>query len=381
MKAITVHPGKADSTSLTDIPDPHVTDVADGRGVLVKVLRVGLDGTDKEIKAGEYGAAPEGADYLVQGHESFGRVIEVGPAVTEFAPGDYVVARVRRAGTSLYDYIDTPDMTTDDTYYEHGISRVHGFLTEYYVEEPRYLIRIPPALREVGVLLEPMSVGEKGILEAYEVQRRLKVWQPHRAAVLGAGTIGLLATLALRNRGLQVTTFGLDPAPYLNSDLVEALGARYISTRQTSLADAAATDGRFDLVFEATGFSPIVFDAMHTLVAKNGILVLSSVTGGNRSVEVPADQVNLDFVLGNKAMIGTVNANREHFEAGVRDMAMAEAQWPGWLGRLLTHRVDGLSGCPQAFDLLTSAENIKVYVEVARDQRVGVTDGAERSES
>ena len=225
MKAITVMPGKADSTALADIPEPQITDIPDGRGVRVRVLRVGLDGTDKEIKAGEYGAVPEGADFLVQGHEGFGQVVEVGPSVVEFSPGDYVVARVRRAGMSLHDDIDTPDMTTDDIYFEHGISRVHGFLTEYYVEEPRYLIKIPPALKDVAVLLEPTSVGEKGIIQAFEIQRRLKVWQPSRAAVLGAGTIGLLATMALRNRGLQVTTFGLEEPPYLNSDLVEALDA------------------------------------------------------------------------------------------------------------------------------------------------------------
>jgi glucose 1-dehydrogenase len=365
MKAITVIPGKADSTALTEIPEPQITGVPEGRGVRVRVLRVGLDGTDKEINSGEYGAVPDGADFLVQGHEGFGQVVEVGPSVVEFAPGDYVVSRVRRAGMSLHDDIDTPDMTTDDIYFEHGISRVHGFLTEYYVEEPRYLIKIPPTLRDVAVLLEPTSVAEKGVIQAFEIQRRLKVWQPNRAAVLGAGTIGLLATMALRNRGLQVTTFGLEERPYLNSDLVEALGVRYVSTKQTSLGDFAAAEGKFDLVFEATGFSPIVFEAMHSLLKKNGVLVLSSVTGGDRRVEVPADMINLDFVLGNKVMVGTVNANREHFEAGVRDLAVAEAQWPGWLSRLLTHRVDGLSGCMEAFEHLADPGNIKVFVEVA----------------
>src|SRR5438309_6019609 len=157
MKAITVTPGKANSAELRDIPKPSVGEVAGGRGVLVKILRVGLDGTDREINAGEYGAPPEGFDFLVLGHESFGVVEEVGRSVTELAPGDFVVARVRRAGTSLYDRIGMPDMTTDDAYFEHGISRVHGFLTERYVEEPEYLIRVPGALREVGVLLEPTS--------------------------------------------------------------------------------------------------------------------------------------------------------------------------------------------------------------------------------
>jgi glucose 1-dehydrogenase len=365
MKAVAVFPGKPGSAHLTDIPEPSVGDVPAGRGVLVRILRVGLDGTDREINAAEYGTAPDGSDFLVIGHESFGIVEQVGPAVPELAPGDYVVARVRRAGSSLYDVIDSPDLTTDDSYFEHGISRVHGFLTERYVEEPRYLIRIPPALRDVGVLLEPLSVAEKGIVAAYEIQRRLKVWQPRRAAVLGAGTIGLLATMVLRNRGLQVTTYGLTPAPYLNSDLVEALGARYVSTQQTSLIDDVTTHGQHDLVFEATGYSPIVFDAMCHTVARNGILVLASVTGGMRRSDVPSDAINLDFVLGNKVMFGTVNAGREHFEEGVRDMAMIEAHHPGWLSRLLTHRVDGLDRYDEALSLLTTPGVIKAYLEIS----------------
>jgi len=371
MKAITVQPCKANSTRLRDVAKPRLTEIPGGRGVLVRVLCVGLDGTDKEINAGEYGAAPDTDSFLIQGHESFGQVVGVGPRVTEFQPGDYVVSRVRRAGMSLYDQIDAPDMTTDDEYFEHGISRVHGFLAEYYVEEPRYLIGIPASLGHVAVLLEPMSVAEKGIIQAYEVQRRLKVWHPTKAAVLGAGTIGLLATMALRCRGLDVTTFGLDEPPYLNSELVEAIGASYVSTKQASLADTAARSGKCDLVFEATGYSPIIFDAMHELLAKNSVMVLASVTGGDRRVEIPADQINLDFVLGNKALVGTVNANREHFEAGVQDLVRASADWPGWLERLLTHRVEGLRGCPAAFELLGSPGAIKVYVDVASANSTG----------
>lgn len=365
MKAVGVFPGKSKSAHLTEIPEPELADVPDGRGVLVRILRVGLDGTDHEINAGEYGAPPDEFDYLVLGHESLGVVEEVGPAVTEVDPGDYVVARVRRAGASIYDRMGMPDMSIDDTYLEHGISMVHGFLTERYVEEPEYLIRVPSALREVGVLLEPTSVVEKGIIQAYEIQRRLRVWQPRRAAVLGAGTIGLLATMALRNRGLEVYTFGLEPPPSLTSELVESAGAHYVSTKQTSIEDAAGEHGQFDLIFEATGFSPLVFEAMCVLLGKNGVIVLSSVTGGMRKVEVPSDAINLDFVLGNKAMVGTVSANREHFEAGLRDIAISEAQNPGWLGQLLTHPVLGLEGYGKALKLLGAPGVIKVFVEVA----------------
>src|SRR5262249_53692713 len=123
--------------------------------------------------------------------------------------------------------------------------------------------------------------------------------------------------------------------------------------------------GPFDLIFEATGFSPVVFDSMQAL-AKNGVLVLSSVTGGDRQLTVPADRINLEFVLGNKVMVGTVNANRSYFEEGVRDMAQAEAQFPGWLSRLLTHPVRGLETFHQLFERLEDLRGaIKIYCEVS----------------
>ena len=365
MKAISVFPGKPNSVHLADLQKPSLSDVPNGRGVLVKVLRVGVDGTDKEINAAEYGAAPSGYDFLVIGHEGFGRVEAVGPNVTELKPGDYVVATVRRPGHSIYDLIGTNDMTTDDVYYERGINLRHGFLTEHYVDDADFIVKVPQGLKQVGVLLEPFTVVQKGIHQAYEIQRRLKVWRPRRAAVMGAGTIGLLATLTLRLRGIDVTTFGRTPKPYLNADLLEQLGARYISTKDTSVVDGAKKYGPFDIIFEATGNSGVVFDSMQAL-GKNGVLVLSSVTGGDKKIEVPADRINLEFVLGNKVMVGTVNANREYFEMGVRDMAQSEAEYPGWLSQLLTDPVRGLENYTELFDKLTNPNGaIKVFCDVA----------------
>jgi threonine dehydrogenase-like Zn-dependent dehydrogenase len=366
MKAVAVYPGKAGSIHLADLPEPKVDDVPDGRGVLVEVLRVGVDGTDKEINDAEYGAAPEGYDFLVTGHESFGRVLEVGENVRDLEPGDYVVATVRRPGSSIYDRIGTYDMTTDATYYERGINLLHGFLTERYVDDPEYIVKVPAALEEVGVLLEPTSIAEKGIEQAYEIQRRLKVWRPERAAVVGAGTLGLLATLILRLRGLEVTTLARTEPPTPNSELVEALGARYESTRRMPLVQAAEEHGPFDIIFEATGVSSVAFECMEAL-GNNGVAVLTGISGGDRTVEIPGDRILLGFVLGNKVAVGTVNANRAYFERGVTDMALAQAQYPGWLGRLLTHPVHGLDEYGEMIRLLTEEKGaIKVFVEVNR---------------
>jgi threonine dehydrogenase-like Zn-dependent dehydrogenase len=370
MKAVAVRPGIPESIHVRDVPMPRVSDVPDGRGVLVRVLQVGVDGTDREINEAQYGKAPEGDDYLVLGHENFGRVVEVGPSVpADLQPGAYVVASVRRPGSSVYDRIGRQDLTTDDEYYERGINLMHGFLAEYYVEDARYLVSLPASLRRVGVLLEPLSVSEKGLHQAYEIQRRLHVWRPQRAAVLGAGAIGLLAVLALRLRGLDVTCYSRRRAPYLNSELVEALGGNYVSAQDASLAEASARHGPFDVMFEATGHSPLVFEAAEVL-AKNGVLVLSGVTGGERTAEVAADRINHGFVLGNKVMVGTVNASHDDFLRGVDDLVKAESMYPGWLERLLTTPVGGLDAYEEMMrHLVHSDDAIKVFVNVSPDER------------
>lgn len=367
MKAIAVIPGTPNSLHLATLPKPSVHDIPNERGVLVQVLRVGVDGTDKEINAAEYGAAPLGEEFLVIGHECLGRVMEVGRHVSELAPGDYVVPTVRRPGESFYDRIGQYDMTTDDGYFERGINLRHGYLTELFVEDPEYLVKIPKGLKHVAVLLEPASIVKKGIIQAYEAQRRFKIWRPKKSAVLGAGTVGLLAALSLKMKGFDVTSFGKQSGPSRNLDLLAQLGVRYVSTNDLSIRDAAKLFGPFDLMFEATGYSPVVFEAMEC-VGKNGVLVLASVTGGDREHSVPADRINLEFVLGNKLVVGTVNANREYFEAGVYDFARAELEFPGWLSQLLTHPVMGLDHYQEMMRMLTTeAGAIKVYVHVAYD--------------
>jgi len=364
MKAVAVFPGREGSAHLAELPRPHVSEVPGGRGVRVEVIRVGVDGTDREIQDAEYGEAPSGSDFLVLGHESLGRVVEVGPAVNELQPGDLVVAMVRRPGNSVYDAIGMQDFTTDDAYFERGISRLHGFLTEEYVDSADWLVKLPATLSRVGVLLEPMTVVEKGIGQAFEAQRRLRVWRPRRAAVLGAGTIGLMATLVLRLRGLAVDTFALSPRPNVNASLVEATGARYVCGQDRNVVQVAEAEGGYDLVFECSGFSPLVFEGMRAL-SKNGVLVLSSITGGGRKVEVPSDHINQSFVLGNKLMLGTVNAGRVDFEQGVRDLIHAEAAYPGWLEQLLTHPVRGFENWPMLFEALNGKKGvIKAFLEV-----------------
>src|SRR5919197_587411 len=371
MKAIAVTPGKPNSIHLEDVPKPSVADVPEGRGVLVCVLRVGVDGTDKEINAAEYGAPPPGDDYLIIGHENFGVVEEVGASVPDtITPGTYVVASVRRPGTSIYGQIGLQDFTTDDVYYERWINLLHGYLTEFYVEDFQYVFPLPDNLAEVGVLLEPTTVAEKGVNHAYEIQRRLKVWEPRRACVLGSGTVGLLTALVLRLRGLELTVYSLPQKPNRNAELIEQLGGVYVSSQERTLAETSEERGPFDIIFDATGFSPIVWEAAEVL-GKNGVPVLASITGGDRKAEINSDKINQGFVLGNKVMVGTVNASPNDFRTGVDDLIKAEALFPGWAKQLLTTPIDGLESYHQMIRALTEDRDaIKVYVEVAQPDTV-----------
>ncbi len=367
MKAVAVTPGKKNSVHLTEVPQPKVTDIADGKGVLVRVLKVGVDATDREINEALYGNAPPPDKHLVIGHESFGVVEAVGPNVKRVKPGDYVTATVRRPGGSIYDLIGTNDMTSEATYYERGINLRHGYMTEYFVDEEEYIVRVPQGLKHLHVLMEPMSCAAKAVHQAYEAQRRMKVWRPQRAFIMGVGQIGLLAALVLRLRGIEVYCFARSAKGTLNSQIVEAMECHYVSTSATPLEKFVSDVGKADLIIDASGSSQVAFDAMRAL-GHNGALVWVSITGADRKHEVSADKINIDWVLGNKLLLGSVNANREHFEMGIRDLALGDMMFPGVLQRILTHPVNGLDNYQEMMRLLCEEKTaLKVFVNVASE--------------
>jgi threonine dehydrogenase-like Zn-dependent dehydrogenase len=238
-------------------------------------------------------------------------------------------------------------------------------LTERFVEHEEFVVKVPKALSHLHVLMEPMSCAAKAVEQAFEVQRRLRVWRPRRAFVLGAGQIGLLSTLCLRLRGLEVFSIARSVSPTRSSAIAEGFGATYLSLKDSSLPELAERHGRPDVIIDATGSSQMAFGAMEVL-AKNGVLVWTSITGGNGTTLVPSDRVNLDWVLGNKLLLGSVNANRWHFEAGIRDLMCGDAVYPGVLAQILSHPVDGLENFAEMMRLLVHEKSaLKVFVNVA----------------
>lgn len=228
-------------------------------------------------------------------------------------------------------------MCLNGRYTERGIKGAHGFLAERYAEDPRYMIAIPERLTAIGMLLEPLSIVEKAVEQIKRIQSRL-VWAPRRALVLGAGSIGTLATLLLRLEGLDVNLYSRGDGGR-GRQIAEAAGAGFVSADERNVDHTLAKDiGPIDVVMEATGHGPLAFAAMD-VVGPNGVVCLTGVSGGTRTLAIDASHLNLEMVLENKLVFGTVNANRRHFESGVLHMLAIEARWPGLLERMMTRRV------------------------------------------
>lgn len=346
MKAIAVNP-KSREIGLVDHPVPSLRDDHD---VALRMLEVGVCGTDREICAFEYGLPPAGSDHLVIGHESLGEVIEVGAAVTRVRPGDLVVPMVRRPcaiESCQACRNDRQDFCYTGRFTERGIGGAHGFLTERVVDHEKYMNVVPRELRDVAVLTEPLTIAEKALQQIEDVQLRLP-WacelQPgkanghcHTAVVLGAGPVGLLGAMALAASGFAVFVYSREPAPNPKSELVASFGATYVSSQRTSPEQLAAQVGNIDVVYEAAGASSVAFDLMRVLGA-NGVFVFTGVPGRKAPIQLDADLLMKRLVLNNQVVFGTVNANRDAFEAAIEHLAEFRRRWPDALQGLITGR-------------------------------------------
>ena len=358
MKAVVVIPGRPESAHLRDVPLPEINDDE----VLVRSIRAGICGTDREIHQGLYGSAEPGKEYLVLGHESSGVVVSVGKNVLDISPGQYVVRAVRRPCPGCANCAaGANDLCVSGNFRESGIKEIDGCMAEYFKDYPQYLIPLPVKLAEVSVLLEPLSVVEKAWRQAQEIQRRLS-WEPKTALVVGAGPIGLLQTLILVEEGLDVAVLARSPAGNLKSQLVTTLGARYFSTSTTSEEDIFRDLGPRDFIVEASGDATKGFEMMR-YVGNNGVLCLTSITGGNTKAIIPAEKINLDYVLGNKVLFGTVNAHLQDYQRGVQRLEAALARCPDVLSQMFTRRIP-LIEYTQA--LQPVREDIKVTLEISQ---------------
>jgi threonine dehydrogenase-like Zn-dependent dehydrogenase len=346
MKALTVVPLKAGSAVLSDVGDPPQSDGP----ILVETLAVGICGTDIEILAGTYGWPPPGQERLVLGHESLGRVLEA-PAGGPVIKGDLVVGIVRRpdpvpcANCAVLEW----DFCRNGQYTERGIKEHDGYLSERYRITPDFVVKVDPALGILGVLLEPTSVVAKAWEEVDRVGGRAR-WEPETALITGAGPIGLLAALIGVQRGLDVHVLD-QMSTGVKPDLVRDLGATY---HTGTIADAVPDP---DVIIECTGVASLVFDAM-SHVGIGGVVCLTGVSSGGHLIEVDEGALSRSMVLENVAVVGSVNANRRHYEAAAEVLAKAD---PKWLARVVSRRVP-LERWQEALN--RDPDDVKVVIEV-----------------
>ena len=335
LKAIVVTPKQKDSLRLiydSPVPDPGIGEVQ------LEVLRVGVCGTDRDIIAGFYGEAPEESSTLTIGHESLCRVRDIGskvPAGRRLKKGNLVVPTVRRPclENCLNCRSGESDFCTTGNYREHGIKGLNGFASEISVTNASYVVKLQESLSEVGVLLEPLTIVEKGVIQTSLIQNSRLKWKPTKALVLGAGPVGLLATAILRLRGLDVDAIATRSEESLKARLVTQTGSKYINAKET---DIHSLDNRYDIVLEVTGSPSIALEAQQ-LIRTNGVVCYLGIYKQEQDTE-NAGKLFTDMVLGNKIHFGSVNANKTYFERGARDLSAMMKKWPGFLEKIITTR-------------------------------------------
>jgi threonine dehydrogenase-like Zn-dependent dehydrogenase len=365
MKALVINPGTP-GLHMVDRPEPQIG--ADHE-IKMRVVRVGICGTDREEVAGGRADAPAGHTDLVIGHEMLGQVTEVGKAVTRVKPGDYAIFTVRRGcGHCEPCRMNRSDMCETGDYTERGIKGLDGYQTEYVVDCEEYVVRVPPQLAPIAVLTEPLTIAEKAVEEAQRVQMtRLPNglanvnWLHGRCClVAGMGPVGLLAALVLTLRGAEV--YGLDivdessPRP----QWLAAIGGHYIDGRQVSPEHVDDAVGHMDLIFEATGVPDLAFNLLDAL-AINGIYTLTGIPGGDTCLDLPGAQLMRELVLDNQVMMGSVNAARGHFQMAVDDLEEAYLRWGDHIGKLITQHF-AYTDFEKAFGH-HGADEIKVAIE------------------
>src|SRR5215475_14379777 len=359
MRALAVYPDQAELRVINVAEPAEPT----GHQVRLAVLEVGICGTDREIAAFEYGEPPPGSDHLILGHEVVAEVIDTGPLVTTVRPGDLAVLTVRRqcpVPTCRACRNDRQDFCTTGEFSERGIKHAHGYLTELVLEDEQHIIAIPPQLREVAALVEPLSIAAKAAEQAHAVQQRLP-WQPERGRVLvlGAGPVGMLGAIAMIVTGFEAVVYSREPADSRRADNIRQLGATYVSANDTPLDKISATVGPVDVIYEAVGVAPVAFGSAQAL-SPNGVLILTGIPAPTAPVALPLDQIMKDIVLNNQAIIGTVNAGRTGFALAIQKLEQAMYLFPDSVREIITSRVP-LDAAP---DLLREPHGVKDIVQI-----------------
>ena len=347
MKAVAVFPGSQE----VKIVEREFPRISQPDQVTLRMLDIGICGTDKEICSFEYGTPPPGDDHLLIGHESMAEVVHVGTAVERLQPGDLVVPSVRRpcphpgclaCRSGHQDYCYTGDFS------ERGIKEAHGYMAEYVVDHEQYMNLVPPDLREIAVLAEPLTIAEKALAQIFWMMQQRPPWTDPEmpseergkglsALVLGIGPVGLLGAMLLVTAGFTTYVYSRELPPSPRIDLVAAIGATYVSSQAATFAQLTEQIGNVNLIYEAVGHSHFALEALKIL-GTNGIFVLTGVPGLQAFVEADPARLMREMVLKNQVLLGTVNAGTDAFASALRHLDLFRRRWPAVVRTLIAGR-------------------------------------------
>jgi threonine dehydrogenase-like Zn-dependent dehydrogenase len=312
--------------------------------ILVRITRVAFTRRDRLLLENKEAVLPDGEDFIIPGHIAMGKVVETGSLVKDFEPGDIVVPTIRRDCDRCIDA--RSDLCPHpDRYQDSGLSGAHGFARDLITIRGRYLIKIPPHLENLALLLAPLSVAEKAHHEAVQITKRYNFYCYHesedvvpRALITGMGPVGIMMTYLLSLYSYRLTVFCRRESDDLRSRILEPIDLEYINTSRVPIGRLEKAGYSFGQLFETTGDPEYMLSVM-PFMSPNAVMAVMGAPGNDskeKILEVDVNRIFSRMVLGNQVIFGSLKAGRDAFESAVKHLTELSDLYGDSLASLLT---------------------------------------------
>jgi threonine dehydrogenase-like Zn-dependent dehydrogenase len=312
--------------------------------VVIEVIATGICGSDFHGYSGENGRRHPGQ---VMGHETVGRIDELGPGVTDLAPGQLVTINPVMACGTCGDCRAGQQQWCSRRVVLGVAPEIPAAFADRVAAPAGNVVVLPESMpAELGALVEPLAVG-------YHAVRRAEATAEDRVLVIGGGPIGQACLLAARRLG--VTNLAVSDVSASRRDLCARLGAQVIDPTAGDLAEAvvAKLGGLASVVIDAVGVNQTVAGAFAASGLGSRIVLVGM---GSPQLELSAYAVS----TAERTLIGAFTYTADDFAK--------TAAWvgtvPDGIEALIDGRV-GWDGAAQSFDDLargrSTASKILVF--------------------
>ena len=312
--------------------------------ILVRITRVAITRRDRLLLENRAAILPDGESFIIPGHVAMGKVVETGSMVKSFVPGDIVVPTIRRDCDRCIDA--RSDLCPHpERYQDSGLSGAHGFARDLLPVRGRYLIKIPPHLENLALLLPPLSVAEKAHQEAVQMMKRYSFYCYHesedvipKALITGMGHIGIMLAYLLTLYNYKLTVLCRREADDLRSKVLEPLDLEYINTSRVPTTRLEKAGYSFRQLFETTGDPEYMLSVM-PFMSPNAVMALMGapeIDAGEKILELDVNRIFTRVVMGNQVLFGSIKAGRDAFESAVKHLTELSDLYHDALSAILT---------------------------------------------